>query len=275
VPGGRRDRTCVVVDTRRTATVEHADQFLELRTGSDFEALWIMRSLVRGLPLDAERVLADTGVSLAEWQALGEKLKNARFAVVLFDGQLSDGPAGHLQVDALWALVRDLNAHTRAAAAPLVPHGNSAGAAAAICARAAATSAVDFARGYPRFNHDEYSADRVLARGEVDAALVVGVDSLDGLSPAARKRLSAIPRVTFATHPQIAKGASVAFVTAPYGRASGGTIIRTDGVPLPLRPALAMSRPSDVDVLVRLEARVKQLCAARNAAIAEHARAAP
>ena len=118
IPGGRADRTCVVIDASRTKSAEEADLFLALRDGCDFEALWILRALLRGTELPAADVLAETGVSLVDWQDLCDRLKRAKFAVILCDSALGGGRAGYVQVDALGALVRDLNAYTRAAAAP-------------------------------------------------------------------------------------------------------------------------------------------------------------
>ncbi len=217
---------------------------------------------MRGADLDADDVLAGTGVTLVAWQDLRDRLIQARFAVVLFDAALADAPAGHVQVDALMALIRDLNAFTRAAAAPLAAHGNSAGAAGVICSRTGAPSAVSLARGYPRFNPGEYSAEDVLARSEADAVLLVAADPASSLSPAARRHLATIDRVTIASGSTTGdEGAAVAFTTAAYGRATGGTIFRMDGVPLPLRPAQISPHPGDVEILARLESRLKQLCA--------------
>ena len=261
VPGGRADRTCVVVDGRRTESAEEADLFLALPADRDFEALWILRALVRGAELSADDVLAETGIALGAWQDLCERMKRAKFAVILFDAALGDGRAGHVQVDALGALVRDLNAHTRAAAAPLLAGGNAAGAASVVCARTGAPSAVDLARGYPRSNPGEYGAEEVLARREVDTALLVAAGPMSNLSPAARGHLSNVTRVTIDSGPTPGGAdVAVAFTTAPFGRAAGGTIFRMDGVPLPLRPVLVSPHPSDVEILARMESRVKQLC---------------
>ena len=137
VPGGRADRTLIVVDSRQTETAAAADRFVSLGAAADFEALWILRALVRGNAVRPADVLAATGLPLDSWQALADRLKQARFAVFLFDHQLPAGSAGHATADALWCLVRDLNAHTRAAATVLSAHGNSAGAAGVISWRCA------------------------------------------------------------------------------------------------------------------------------------------
>jgi len=54
VPGGRRDRFVIVVDTEPTATAQQADLFLQVEPGCDFEVLWTLRALVRGLPVNGD-----------------------------------------------------------------------------------------------------------------------------------------------------------------------------------------------------------------------------
>ena len=49
VPRGRRDRTVVVVDREATETSRAADLFLRMEPEQDFEALWTLRALLRGV----------------------------------------------------------------------------------------------------------------------------------------------------------------------------------------------------------------------------------
>src|SRR6185295_8724133 len=49
-------RTLVVVDAERTATAQEADAFVALDAADDFEALWALRALDTGAPLDRERL---------------------------------------------------------------------------------------------------------------------------------------------------------------------------------------------------------------------------
>jgi formylmethanofuran dehydrogenase subunit B len=269
VPGGRADRTCIVIDELRTETADAADQFLSLRVGADFEALWILRALVAGIKLQAADVLSATGIALDVWQGVCERMKRARLAVFLFDDRLTDAPAGHVQADALWGLVRDLNAHTRAAAAPLAAFSNSVGAANVLSWRTGAPSAVNLARGFPRFNPGQYSAEQVLSRKEADAVLLVGADPAKSLSPTAQRHLAATARVTIGPHATTSDpGAAVSLTTAECGREAAGTIFRTDGVPLPLRSVLKSDLPGDVQILTLLESRTKELCAQKKQPIA-------
>src|SRR6187549_1098780 len=62
VPNGRKDRTCVIVDVRKTKSAKAADIFIQIRPRKDFEALWSLRALAKGIELDPKLVLEETGV---------------------------------------------------------------------------------------------------------------------------------------------------------------------------------------------------------------------
>ena len=77
LPGGRQDRTCVLIDVHETKSAESADLFLRIKPGKDFEALWVLRALAQGHSLDPQAVVDETGVPLAAWQDLIERMKRA------------------------------------------------------------------------------------------------------------------------------------------------------------------------------------------------------
>ncbi len=47
LPRGRKDRTCVIVDVRKTKSARAADLFLQIKPRSDFEAIWALRRWLR------------------------------------------------------------------------------------------------------------------------------------------------------------------------------------------------------------------------------------
>ncbi len=264
LPRGRADRTCVVVDVKRTVSVDQADVFLQIKPGRDFEALWILRALVNGVALDETAVESSTGVSLADWQDLARRMKASRFGVVLFGEGLSTSLGKHMNTEALLALVRDMNAFTRFVAKPMRQRGNLIGADSVITWRSGFPFGVNYARGYPRFNPGEYTAAEVLSRGEADAALIVACDARVELEPAAADALRRIPLIVIDDHvSDSARAARVAFRTGMQGIHSSGTVYRMDDVPLPLRPMLDSPFPSAADVLTALERRVRELTATR------------
>jgi len=113
-------------------------------------------------------------------------------------------------------------------------------------------TSVSLARGVPTSLPGVTSAAAMLERGEADAALVV-VDDLDGelgISETAHRHLTRIPTVAIAPRATRAnRPATVALASATPGIDAGGTVMRVDGVTLPLRPALAASVPTDRDWL--------------------------
>jgi formylmethanofuran dehydrogenase subunit B len=116
---------------------------------------------------------------------------------------------------------------------------------------------VSFARGHPRAQPGEFSAADVLERGDADAALIVGFDALEHLSPRAADHVRRIPTIVVSPRAtETAAVARVAFGTAAAGAYREGTIHRMDGVPVPLHAPLTSSRPGDREVLAAIAARV-------------------
>lgn len=248
-------RALVVVDERRTATAEEADAFVELEAARDFEALWALRALVGGKPLDRDRC---GELPLDGLDALARRLLGAGHAVVLFGTGLAGGADGELNALGLFALVRDLSADTHAAALGLRREGNALGAENVLAWQTGFPAAVSFARGYPRANPGEFSAVALLERGEIDAALVVASDPLEHLSAAAADRLRELPMVVVdARTTTTAAAARVAFATAADGVEIAGTAHRMDGVPVPLRAPLPGERPGAEDVLAAIAGRLE------------------
>ena len=113
VPNGRKDRTAVGVDVRKTKTAKAMDLFFQIKPRSDFEALWTLRALAKGIEVDPEQVKNETGIELARWQDLMDRMKAAKFGVILFGMGLTMTRGKHLNSEALLSLARDMNAFTR------------------------------------------------------------------------------------------------------------------------------------------------------------------
>jgi formylmethanofuran dehydrogenase subunit B len=266
------DRTLVVIDSRRTATADEADEFIELQPELDLEALWAMRALVRDVPLDGDLAAR---LPLDALDSVVGRLRAIGYGAVLH------GPAGYVNALALLALVRDLARITHVVELALRHDGNSRGAEDVLAWQTGYPAAVSFARGHPRARHGEFSAAGLLERGETDAALVVGFDALRHLPPRAADRLRRIPTVVVDPRAtETAAAARVAFATAAGGVQREGTAHRMDGVPVTLRAPLAAERqeglraplaaerpghlraplaaerPGDGEVLAAIEARI-------------------
>jgi formylmethanofuran dehydrogenase subunit B len=263
VPGGRADRFCVVVDDRETATALLADQFIAIKPGKDFEALWILRALAKDVELDAGLVEAETGVSLSTWRELMSRMKHARYGVI-FSGSSQQTPFDtHQYWHAIFALVRDMNAYARFVCVSMGGPGNAAGAENVMTWQTGYPFAVDLGRGYPRFGPRDFAVADVLERAECDAALIVAKDLLSRLTPAAREHLDRIPTIVLhCRDTATAAIATVALRTATYGINTPGTVYRADGVPISLRPALPSPWPSDEEMLKRIEGGLREMQAA-------------
>jgi formylmethanofuran dehydrogenase subunit B len=239
----RGARTFVVVDGERTATAQEADAFVELDAARDFEALWALRALAAGAPLDRDRA---GDLPLDALDELTERVRGAEHLAFLH------GALDELGALALSSLVRDLSRDRHAVTLAVRGEGNARGAEDVLAWQTGFPSAVSFGRGYPRANPGEFSAAAVLERGEVDAALVIACDALEQL-PGLRELPTVVvdPRDT-----ATAKAARVAFATAVDGIEVAGTAHRMDGVPLPLRAPLSGDRPATADVLAAIAERL-------------------
>jgi formylmethanofuran dehydrogenase subunit B len=252
---GREGRTVVVVDIQPTATSAEADIFLQIEPGGDFDVLWALRGLVQGLTFPDEPI---GGVPMAQLRDLAERMKNCRCGVFFFGLGLTQRGVGHANVEALLRLTRDLNAHTRFHARRMRVYGDVAGADTVLCWQTGFPFSVNLARGYPRYSPGEYSANDLLARGEVDACLLVGSEGIEPLSDAAKQQLAKIPVIVLdypqaeipASQPRIVP--AVKFTTAVYGIHRPGTAYRMDEIPIPLRPVLKSDYPSDDEVLAAI-----------------------
>jgi formylmethanofuran dehydrogenase subunit B len=265
LPRGRADRYCVVVGVEETATSRVADRSIIIKVGKEFESLWTLRALAKGVELDATVVERETGVALSTWQELMDRMKRAAYGVI-FSGTHPTTPFdSHQTAHAVFALVRDMNAWSRFVCLPLTRMGNGYGAEAVLTWQTGYPFGVSLARGYPRFGPGEFTADAVLGRGEADAALVIGGDPRWNLSPEASVHLAEIPTVALdASDIDTISYANVGFLTATYGIHTGGTVYRADGVAIPLRPSLSTSRPSDLEILTRIDRRIREQTAAHD-----------
>lgn len=274
-PNDRRGRTVIVLDHARTATAAEADLFIQIEPGRDFEVLSALRALWRGRPEgEGPRLAAAAGLPLETLRDLAECLQGCRYGAVFYGPKLGAGRAGVQTVGALLALVADLNERLPFAAQGLGGHANALGAENVLAWQTGYPLAVSFGRGYPRYGPGEFSAAEVLARGEADAALLIGLDPALTLPSAAVEHLRRLPAVALGTEaPRWAPWARVVVSTAQPGVEAGGTYFRLDEVALNLRPALDAPVPDAADVLRALGDRAAELCAARRAAWA--ARLAP
>ena len=266
VPNGKKDRTVVLVDVRRTPSVPVANIFIQIKPRSDFEVLWALRALVKGRRIDPI-IEERTGVSLATLEDLVDRMKNCQYGVLLFGMGLTMTRGRHFNSGALLALATDLNDYTHFVAKPVRGHGNVTGADNVLSWQTGFPFAVNFSRGYPRFNPGEFTTVDLLSRAEADAALIIAADPAANFPKAAVEHLRKIPVILLDPKPtDTSQLARVAFTTATYGINTAGTVYRMDDVPITLRPAFESPYPSDEEVLTAIKKRLHELTLARGGA---------
>jgi formylmethanofuran dehydrogenase subunit B len=259
IPNGKKDRTIVMVDVRRTPSTPVANIFLQVKPGRDFELLWALRAMVKGRKVnpDVEQV---TGVPLAAMQDLVERMKSCRYGVLFFGMGLTMTRGRHFNAGALLALATDLNEFTHFVAKPVRGHGNVTGADNLTSWTTGYPFGVNFSRGYPRFNPGEFTTVDTLSRGDADAALIIASDPGSNFPKAAIEHMKRIPVIVLDTKAtETTRLARVAFTTATYGINVGGTVYRMDDVPIMLRPAFDSPYPSDQTVLTAIKNKVREL----------------
>jgi formylmethanofuran dehydrogenase subunit B len=255
VPGGRRDRTLVVVDVMPTATSQQADVFIPVEAGGDFEFLWALRGLLRGQQPEGETF---GGVPRAAVEDLCRRMLGCRSGVVFFGFGLVRQAGANLAVQALLQLVTDLNDQTRFYARRLRGSGDVTGADSVLAWQTGYPFSVNLSRGFPRYNPDEFSANDMLERGEPDVCVFVGSRGARRFSAAALAHLSRIP--TIVLDPPQADPVfrpTVQFTTSIYGIHQSGTAYRMDEIPIPLRTVLPARYLTDEQILVDIERAVQ------------------
>lgn len=246
IPNGRADRTVIVVDSAPTATSKLADEFIKIPPGGDLEVIWALRQLLKGVELPAS---VDVGVPLERLQRLAELMAGANYGAVFYGAGLTQGAVPHANIEGLSQLVTDLCANTRFTIRGLGVAG-LVGAGSTLTWLTGFPLAVNMARGFPRYGPGEYTADELLARGEVDACVVVGSERISDLSPVAQQTLRRVPTIVLDyLHAEPDWKPTVRFTTAVYGVHAAGTAYRMDDVAIPLRQLAASHYATDHNVL--------------------------
>jgi formylmethanofuran dehydrogenase subunit B len=223
------------------------DRTLPVPAGADLEVLLALRAAARDDQMPAGR--AGPVPAEAIWDA-AKSLRKARYAAIFWDQEAVAGPDGLAIASALMLLTRDLNTGGRAVARPLGAGGNVAGAMSALLAVGGSPRALGFHGGAARSATETFSAAAMIEGGGSDALVLVGARRLP--APGAQR-----PRVVVGSSPShAAAGADVFLPAAAIGLDGGGLFLRADGIPVPVRPAVATGRWQEEAILAALRARV-------------------
>ena len=258
---GRKSRKLVVIDVRPTPSSKNADLFLQVTPGSDFEIASALRAIARGLPLEG---LSDDdllgGQPVRQWRELVAMIKACRYGVVLFGIGLTESRGKDLNIEEVVRFVSEMNQYTRFYAIPMRGHANVNGCNQVFVWQTGFPLAINFARGYPRFNPGEFSVFDLLNRGDVDACLIVATDPGAHLPHTAVEALRNIPTIVLEpTRSLCTDWANVVMPVAPSGIGAAGTYYRMDNVPLRMKKLLDFPCPTDEEVLRTIKERVKHV----------------
>ena len=240
LPDGRRSRVVVAVDVGAAHGPADADLRVIVSPDDEVTTLIALRAIVTS----TARVGGARPES-APWaraRELATPLLDARYAVIVHDAESSTGDDPDC-ADALIALAQALNGPTRCALSTLRAGGNRSGADAVATSQTGYPTAIDFARGYPRYRPYDGTADARIPLGEADALLVIGAAAL---IPVTLTTLLPYPLHALigprASESVLATTAVIVIDSGVAGIHEGGTALRMDDVPLPLRPSLAGAR---------------------------------
>ena len=254
VPTGRAGRSVFVIGDEKTATAERADVVVPVDPRDDVATLVALRLLIQGktVRLEDPQKLALLKTVAARWQG-------ARYGAFFFQSRGAVDDRSGADWEAASRLVRDLNDVTRFVLLGMGGPGNTTGAEAALTWQGGFSQGIDYRLGVPTPLDGLCTLDDLLCSGEPDAVVLVGEGFPEGLSAAALGRLRSIPRIVIGPGAtcSIEPRPTVAIATARAGFDAGGTVIRGDGIGLPVRTVAAPIHPSDRDVIHQLIERLK------------------
>lgn len=264
VPEGRRSRKVIAVDIGQSNGPADADVRIAIQPDDETPALTALAAVSRGamppsdvgITGDSQGADSDVYTAWSIARELAPSLMQAHYVVIVADAEARPTEARDPdRASALIALAQALNGPTRCALSTLRGGGNRSGADAVLTSQTGFPCAVDFARGFPQYRPHDGAADTRLSNGEVDAALVIG--SVARLPSSLVAQLADVPCAVigpFASESVLARAQAV-IDTGVAGIHEGGTAVRMDEVPLPLRPAIDGLR-SAADTIRALRERI-------------------
>jgi formylmethanofuran dehydrogenase subunit B len=251
---GRQARFVAIVGEPSATASFQPDFLLPCEPENELELLTFARSLVRGGRADPSRFAARTGIEPPAVAQLACGMGAASYGAIFYLCRQESFADAAACWEAVSALVRDLNGlGRRFVLLGIGSAGNLAGAEAALTWQTGYARNVDFRLGAPRPIEEFSTVQEVIERGGVDALVLVGIEGFDS-----RLETHDVPLVAIApgASPSNQPAAQVAIATATAGINGAGTVMRSDGVTLPLRPPLRSRRPGVDECLRGLLARI-------------------
>jgi formylmethanofuran dehydrogenase subunit B len=206
-----------------------------------------LRALVSGKRLHATEI---AGIKTADLGNLAERLKAAKYSVVVWAAAPLNFPHAELTVQNITELVKALNKTTRSSGLPLGGIEGDMNANQVSTWISGYPMRTSYARSYPEHDPVHFSTDLLLTSGEADALLWVSSFNPDRTPPA-----TDLPTVVFG-HPdmKLEKEPDVFIPVGMPGADHKGIMFRTDNVvSLPLAQLRASTLPDLGSVLNAIE----------------------
>lgn len=235
------ERTCIVVDVRKSATAKLCSNYFRLPPGGDADFIDSIIAVLDGkIPKygDKKRMIE-----------LGTVLRKTEYGVI-FPGL---GLVYSLQdkIELLGTLVAKLNEMTTFKVVPMVGHYNMRGFNQLLLDDTGFINRVSFEDGQAKHGPE----NSVIATAKsCDAALVIGSDPLSSLPFGTAKSLARIPLIAMDPRRSLTTDAArVVIPSAMYGLEAGGSAIRMDGVRINFEPIVKSDLLSDEQILTRIK----------------------
>jgi len=238
--GYEEDRTCILIDVRRSSTARLCPEYFRVLPGGDAEMIEAIKMVLEGkIPRfgDKKRIIE-----------LGTLLRKAEYGVIFPGLGLVYSLAQRM--DLFESLVEKLNGISNYKVVPMVGHYNMRGFNQLLFDETGHINRVSFRKGV---NHgQEYSV--VAAAKKCDACLVIGSDPLSALPFGTAHSLAKSKLIAIDPHRSLTTDAAkVVIPSAIYGLEAGGTALRMDGIKIDFEPIVESTWPSDEEILKRID----------------------
>ena len=255
----REERKLIVIDVRKTRTAEIADYFIQVEPNKDYELLQAFRALIWDEVLEVDVV---AGIPVEILEEVADIMMGCRLGVIFFGLGLTMSMGKHRNIDSAISLTRDLNRRTKFLIMPMRGHFNVTGANTVFTWQSGYPFAVDYSRGYPRYNPGETSVIDILCRGESDAGLIIASDPVANFPKKAVTHLVNNPLIVIDPHTSpTSLMADVVIPSTFVGIETEGVAYRMDHIPLPMKKIVDAPNGflSDAEILTRINREVQLL----------------
>ncbi|HUL62826.1 MAG TPA: formylmethanofuran dehydrogenase subunit B, partial [Methanocella sp.] len=202
------------------------------------------------------------GVKKEDIIKLAEMAKTKKFGILFFGMGITQTTGKHRNIDIAISWTADMNKYTKFSLVPMRGHYNVTGSGQVMCWQSGFPFAMDFSRGYPRYNPGETAANDILLRHECDAALIIASDPGAHFPVESMRWYAQIPTIAIDPHETPTTGVSkIVMPSSIVGVEAAGTAYRMDNVPIRCRKVAEAPEGilSDEEIMSRLLKRVKEL----------------